>query len=88
MPVRSRRNGNRRPACQNRDTLPIDARTRRSHPRIDEEPLHGSRLLAGDKSLCGFRRQRSVRSVGASLTPTAEILQWAANANSTKAVVS
>jgi len=26
--------------------------------------------------------------VGGSLTPTAEILQWAANANSTKAVVS
>jgi hypothetical protein len=36
-------------------------------------------ILASDKSLCGFRRRRLVRSVGASLAPTEEILQWAAN---------
>jgi hypothetical protein len=36
-------------------------------------------ILASDKSLGGFRRRRLVRSVGASLAPTAEILQWAAN---------
>jgi hypothetical protein len=45
--VRSRRNGNRRPTWQNRNTLPIDTRARRSHPRIDEEPLHGSRQPRG-----------------------------------------
>lgn len=45
--MRSRRNGNRRPTCQNRNTLPIDTRARRSHPRIDEEPLHGSRHPRG-----------------------------------------
>ncbi len=44
-------------------------------------------VIAGDNSFSGFRRRRSLRSVGASLTPTSEVLLWTADEHSTKAVV-
>jgi len=87
--VRSRRGGMQYPAWQNRNTLPMDTRARRSRPRIDEEPLHGSRHPRGRQIV--VRAQTATIGaipVGASLKPAAETLQGAANANSTKAVVS